>query len=211
MATPPAPIVVPTAYESWAMATEFQSGESLPELDPDGDSLVNAYEFLLGTNPLVVENGVLPTAKVLTAAELGLPGSKHYLALSARIRTNREGAAVAAEAAVSPAGLRLPAAPLTRFHSAHQSQTAYSKFTLGITTLRSRTPQVAASVSALPSTRAVAKGIADLGGYAFPVIRMWISGMICERRCSISLGALITAVKFSYISPICPSWNTSPG
>ncbi len=106
-----AALVAPrSAYDTWTTVNPFPAGQGLPGLDPDRDQLANMFEFLLGSDPLVPSLNVLPQAQTRTAAEIGLPGNKLYLTLTARLRVNREGHTVTAEAAASPAGLALPAA-----------------------------------------------------------------------------------------------------
>jgi hypothetical protein len=111
LAVPEAAAVVPEApYAAWAAAIPFPPGKESPGLDADGDGVANVFEFLLGSDPLLADPAALPAGKTVTAAEIGLAGQKHYLALSARLRTDRAGITVTAEAADTPDGLALPAA-----------------------------------------------------------------------------------------------------
>lgn len=111
MAIPPAATIVPEApYNAWSETIAFPNGQNLRQLDPDKDGLANVFEFLFGSNPLTASTSVLPPAVVKTAAQLGLPGAKTYLTISARLRTNRSGITVTAQAAASPADLAQPAA-----------------------------------------------------------------------------------------------------
>lgn len=111
LAIPPEPVIVNLSpYQTWVNANPFPPGQDLPELDPEFDGISNVWEFLLGTDPFSVDAGILPQAEVLTAADLGLPGDDRYLTVSARLRSNRQGVSVGAEAAATIPGLSLPEA-----------------------------------------------------------------------------------------------------
>lgn len=103
-------VIPPSPYESWAAGIAFPLGQDSPGLDPDNDQIANLLEFLLGSDPLVSSAAALPQAQTKTAGQLGLPGSKNYLTISARLRASRDGHTVTAEAAATPADLALPAA-----------------------------------------------------------------------------------------------------
>ncbi|MBK1834939.1 LamG-like jellyroll fold domain-containing protein [Roseibacillus ishigakijimensis] len=89
---PPAPAVPLDDYQVWATAQGFAEGEENLTADPDGDGLANAFEFLLGHNPLQADLGeILFSGKKEPASELGLPGEDHYLTYQARVRIARSG------------------------------------------------------------------------------------------------------------------------
>ncbi|BCX47538.1 fibronectin type III domain-containing protein [Haloferula helveola] len=105
------PVIVPVSdYDAWTGPIAFPVGKDLPEIDADLDGLANVFEFLFGSNPLAPGPNSLPQGVVRSAAEMGLAGDKHYLTISARVRTDRNGVALIAEAGATPSELSLPAA-----------------------------------------------------------------------------------------------------
>ena len=81
-----------------------------PDQNADGGTAANLFEFLAGTDPLDPGDDALPTSEVVGAGELGLAGGDRYLTLTARLRTDRAGVSVFAEAAATVEGLSSPAA-----------------------------------------------------------------------------------------------------
>ncbi|MEK7951422.1 LamG-like jellyroll fold domain-containing protein [Luteolibacter sp. Y139] len=110
MAVPPAATVVPRGYNWWAINQAFTAGQSGAEVDADGDGLSNAIEWLQGSNPLAGGSGQMPQASRLSAAAVGLAGSKSYLGFSMRIRKDRPGVTLIPEGAATLAELGTPAA-----------------------------------------------------------------------------------------------------
>jgi len=114
LAVPPPAIIVPPVvvpvpgYATWAGAITFPPGESGPTADPDNDGVPNAWEFLLGGDPLLSDSTILPKAGWKTAAELGIDGDWVFLATSARVRKQRAGTEITALGAASVEGLSAP-------------------------------------------------------------------------------------------------------
>ncbi|HET6407945.1 MAG TPA: LamG-like jellyroll fold domain-containing protein, partial [Chthoniobacteraceae bacterium] len=106
----PAPVVnVPdSSYAGWADGIEFPAGDIGGLSDPDTDGLNNAWEYVFGSNPLIAGSATWPQQHIRTAAELGLPGNKSYLTMQARVRKQRLGTALVAEAASTVQGLAAP-------------------------------------------------------------------------------------------------------
>ena len=98
---PPAVIVPPPGYATWAAGIAFPEGEGEPDDDADDDRLSNLIEWLFGTDPLSATSGQLPSAARYQAAELGLAGGKTYLGFSSRVRKNRPGTTLIPEAAAT--------------------------------------------------------------------------------------------------------------
>ncbi len=112
LASPVAPTVVPrSAYLAWAEGISFPAGKGGPDQDAEFDGVANVFEFLMGGAALAVDTGVLPPAVMRTATELGLPGDKTYLTLTARLRADREGVTVVAEGGATMGDLSAASAP----------------------------------------------------------------------------------------------------
>jgi hypothetical protein len=94
-----------SSYDAWAGGFTFPPGQSDGAADPESDSLVNAWEYLVGSDPLVSSTGVYPQSTVKSAAEIGLPGDKAYLTLQVRVRSRRLGTTIVPLAATTLAGL----------------------------------------------------------------------------------------------------------
>lgn len=106
LSVPPTAVTVPdSSYAGWSAGFTFPAGQSGQAADPDEDGVSNAWEYLLGSNPLVANSGILPGAQAVSAAALGLPGNKTYLAIQARVRKQRLGVTLVAEAAATVEGL----------------------------------------------------------------------------------------------------------
>jgi hypothetical protein len=102
LASPPAALAVQLDFPGWVTAFSFPGGQNTATADPDKDGLANVFEFLLGTHPLTA-NASLPTAQMLSGAQLGLtatPGAT-YLTIQARVRKQRPGITFTAESGVS--------------------------------------------------------------------------------------------------------------
>ncbi len=112
LASPPAPTAVALDYPGWTTAYAFAGGQSGAAADPDNDGVPNAFEFLLGSNPLAASANTLPAAQIRTAAQLGIGGdpAKTYLSCQIRVRKQRPGITLAPEAAATLAGLAAPVA-----------------------------------------------------------------------------------------------------
>jgi len=111
LAIPAAAIVVPDpSYEAWAAGIAFATGQDRPALDADRDQLANLLEWLSGTDPLAPSDFAMPVVRRLTAAQVGLTGTKTYLGLTARLRKNRPGVTLVPEAATTLDALGTPAA-----------------------------------------------------------------------------------------------------
>ena len=110
LASPPAPTAVALDYTGWTTGIPFQVGQSGAGTDPERDGVVNAFEFLLGLNPLIANSNALPVAQVRTAAQLGIGGdpANTYLTLQIRVRKQRPGITLTPEAASTIAGLAAP-------------------------------------------------------------------------------------------------------
>ncbi len=109
LSRPPEAILVPDlAYDAWAEGMAFPPGEEGPDANADDGLVDNVFEFLNGTNPLDPADDTLPEGEVKSAADLGLAGDKHYLTIRARLRVERNGITVTAEAGPTLDGL-LPA------------------------------------------------------------------------------------------------------
>jgi hypothetical protein len=110
LASPPASTAVALDYTGWTTGIAFPAGQSGAAADPEGDGLVNGFEFLLGLNPLTANSNALPTAQVRTATQLGIGGdpTKTYLALQIRVRKQRPGITLTPESAATVAGLATP-------------------------------------------------------------------------------------------------------
>jgi Concanavalin A-like lectin/glucanases superfamily/Glycosyl hydrolase catalytic core/Putative Ig domain len=110
LAAPPAPTLITRGYSWWTRSYAFTSGQADLESDPDGDGRANVIEWLTGSQPLQAGGAGDITQRQLSAATLGLTGSKNYLTLTARLRKLRPGVTIIPEAADSPAALGTPAA-----------------------------------------------------------------------------------------------------
>lgn len=113
LASPPAATLVPDpSFAAWAAGLTFPGGQSGATDDPDGDGVLNFYEYLLGSNPLTAGPSLLPQFQVRTGAALGGAAvvGKNYLSFQARVRKNRPGVTLIPEAAPTLGGLALPAA-----------------------------------------------------------------------------------------------------
>jgi len=112
LAVPPAAVIVPdSSYGGWSAGIAFPAGQSAVTADPDGDGIANAWEYFLGSNPLLAGSGAFPPAQIRTAASLGLGATgKTYLTIQARVRKQHLSASFVAEAAATIADLALPAA-----------------------------------------------------------------------------------------------------
>lgn len=101
LVTPPAATLVPRDdYAAWTIAQSFPANEDKLNDDPDGDGVVNGFEFLFATNPLVADpRGFDFDGDIATASELGIAGSFRYLVLTARVTANRSGLVLVAEGA----------------------------------------------------------------------------------------------------------------
>ena len=109
LASPSAAVAVPdSSYAAWAAGYTFPSGQSGAAADPDGDGLPNAWEYLLGANPLAAGANAMPAGRIRTAASLGLAGNKTYLSTQARVRKQRLGTVITPLAAPTVAGLSAP-------------------------------------------------------------------------------------------------------
>lgn len=106
LASPPAAVAVPdSSFAAWAAGYAFPSGQAGAADDPDQDGLPNAWEYLLGANPLAAGAGAMPVGEIRTAAALGLAGNKTYLSTQARVRRQRLGTVITPLAAPTIAGL----------------------------------------------------------------------------------------------------------
>jgi hypothetical protein len=106
LASPPGPVAVPdSSYGGWAAGIAFPAGQAGALADPDGDELSNVWEYVFGSNPLIGGSVTAPQQQTRKASELGLVGGKTYLTLQARIRKQRLGTVVVAEAASTVQGL----------------------------------------------------------------------------------------------------------
>jgi hypothetical protein len=110
LALPPAAIPVPLDYTGWTTGIAFSAGQGATLADPDNDGVQNAFEFILGFNPLVANPAAFPTPQVRTGAQLGLTGDPtgRYLTLQVRVRQQDPGTNLFAEAASDIPGLGLP-------------------------------------------------------------------------------------------------------
>ncbi len=99
-----------SSYWTWTNPIAFPPGGDAPEASADGGAAANLFEFLAGTDPLDPTDDVLPPGAIVSAAELGLPGDNHHFAITARLRKDRAGVVVFAEAAATLAGLAQPGA-----------------------------------------------------------------------------------------------------
>ena len=114
LARPAAAVSVPLDYAGWTTGISFPAGQSAAASDPDKDGVLNLFEFLLGANPLVANAATLPPAQTRTGAQLGLTGAaatRSYLTLQARVRTNRPGITLTAEAGPALSALTAADAP----------------------------------------------------------------------------------------------------
>ena len=113
LAVPPAPTLVPDpSFAAWAAGIAFPGGQSGAAADPDGDGIANFFEWLFGSDPLVVGTNLLPQVQVRSGTALGGAANpaKTYLSFQARVRKNRPGVTLIPEAASTLGGLALPAA-----------------------------------------------------------------------------------------------------
>jgi hypothetical protein len=103
-------IPVPLDYTGWTTGIAFSAGQAAALADPDFDGVRNAFEFILGFNPLVANPAVFPTPQIRTGAQLGLAGDPtgRYLTLQMRVRRQDPGTNLFAEAASEISGLDLP-------------------------------------------------------------------------------------------------------
>ncbi len=96
-------VVAAADYAAWAAGLPFPVGQSDLTLDPDGDGLANAFEWLFEGNPLAADSasrrpGAL--ARTVTTAEFpGAAADKTYLTMTARIRKNHPGLSLVPQAA----------------------------------------------------------------------------------------------------------------
>lgn len=60
--------IVPRSYAAWAAAYGLTGANLDPGADPEGDSLVNQLEFILGLNPLVADSEGQPAGALETGA-----------------------------------------------------------------------------------------------------------------------------------------------
>jgi hypothetical protein len=107
LALPLAPIAVPLDYLGWTTGIAFPGGQSGALEDPDRDGVQNAFEFLLGFNPLTSSIASLPTSEIRTGAQLGIVGdpAKRYLTMEVRARKSVSGTTLVAEGAPTIPGL----------------------------------------------------------------------------------------------------------
>lgn len=111
LANSPAAVgVSDSSYAAWSAGTSFPDGLSGAQADPDEDGWINAWEYLLGSDPMISSGSSSPHVQVFSAAELGLAGDKSYLTLQARVKKRHLGATLVPEAASSVEGLALPTA-----------------------------------------------------------------------------------------------------
>ena len=92
------------AYAGWLATQSLPSGEDGQTDDPDGDSRVNALEWLFGSAPLAADASAQPALAVRPVTASEWPAAvegKRYLTLTAIVRKNLVGATVFAQAATS--------------------------------------------------------------------------------------------------------------
>ena len=108
LAIPPAATTVALDYTGWTTAYAFANGQNSATADPDNDGIANAFEFLLGLNPLSANLNALPASQIRTAAQLGLAGEKTYLSCQIRVRKQRPNITLTPESTATVTGLSTP-------------------------------------------------------------------------------------------------------
>ena len=83
--------VVPTAYtySGWLTTKSFPAGTDGSTFDADGDGIVNAFEWLFGSDPLLADTSALPKSTVRTLTSVEYPAAvagKNYLTMTATVR-----------------------------------------------------------------------------------------------------------------------------
>ncbi len=94
----------PATYVGWAATRSFPGGASGQSLDPDGDGLANAMEWILDGNPAVSDSARQPSLALRAFGVAEWPGAtegKRYLSLTATVRKNLVGASLVAQASTS--------------------------------------------------------------------------------------------------------------
>jgi hypothetical protein len=113
LAVPPPAVIVPDpSFAGWAAAVAFPPGQSGPNADAEGDGVCNFFEYLVGSDPLLAGPNLLPQGEIRSGVVLGgaaVP-TKNYLSFQVRVRKNRPGVTLAAEAASTIEGLEAPGA-----------------------------------------------------------------------------------------------------
>ncbi|MES2923567.1 MAG: LamG-like jellyroll fold domain-containing protein, partial [Verrucomicrobiota bacterium] len=105
-------VAIPSTYPGWASGYAFPLGTEASTYDADGDGMVNAFEWLFGSNPLAADSAFLPQplVRTLTAAEYPAAiAGKHYLTMTARVRKIHTGMTLVPQANNSLASLDTPA------------------------------------------------------------------------------------------------------
>ena len=101
-------------FAAWSAQQSLPAEASAATDDADGDGLANAFEWLLGGDPLASDSAARSpqvALRPLTAAEYpAAVEGRTYLTLSARVRRERPGATLVPEGAATLEGLGLPAA-----------------------------------------------------------------------------------------------------
>ena len=101
-------------YAAWAVRQSLPAGVSAAADDADGDGLANAFEWLLGGDPLASDSAArLPQVARRALAVSEYPAAvegRTYLTLTARVRRERAGVTLIPEGATTLDGLGLPAA-----------------------------------------------------------------------------------------------------
>ena len=93
-------VSAPSGYAPWAAAYAFPPGLSGPGADADRDGMANAFEWILGADPLNGDPAFLPRVVVrpLTVSEYpAAAAGKSYLTLTARVRKLHPGISVVGE------------------------------------------------------------------------------------------------------------------
>ncbi|MES2924669.1 MAG: LamG-like jellyroll fold domain-containing protein [Verrucomicrobiota bacterium] len=92
-------------YKNVALTGTEVQGLYNSSFDPDSGGPANLIEWLIGTDPLASTGGGHLSAKQFTASEIGLSDGKTYLGFTARVRKDRTGVTLTAQAAATPQGL----------------------------------------------------------------------------------------------------------